>query len=280
MCFGTVHMIMESHDSPEFGAKVNAADLIVPDGMPLVWMQRLRGRKNASRVRANDLMILLCDFAEKHGLRVGFYGGKQEVIDAIVDRAGFRALAIDTEPAALLRSYAKQFRRDNDKSQRAMFVRLGTSHTTVVIAQDTEVFFVKYLDVGGDQMDEAVSRHLNIPLEQASTLRRNNGDRRAEQQDSELARSVSEATRPVLERLAGELSLCIRYHSVTFRGQPLSRVVFGGNEAVPGWIDALGMRVDAKCELGDPLRSFEPLPSLSRRSQWDVVTGLALKPLL
>ena len=67
--------------------KVNGADLIVTDGMPLVWMQKLQGKKGASRVRANDLMIMLCAYAEKNNLSVGFYGGRQEVIDEILERA-------------------------------------------------------------------------------------------------------------------------------------------------------------------------------------------------
>lgn len=87
VCFSTVHMIMESYDNEEFAAKVNAADLIIPDGMPLVWMQKLQGEKQANRVRANDLMIKLCAYAEKNDLTVGFYGGKQSVIDAILKRA-------------------------------------------------------------------------------------------------------------------------------------------------------------------------------------------------
>jgi N-acetylglucosaminyldiphosphoundecaprenol N-acetyl-beta-D-mannosaminyltransferase len=87
VCFSTVHMTMEAHDDPEFARKVNAADLIVTDGMPIVWMQKLQGKKDASRVRANDVMILLCSYAEKNNLSVGFYGGKQEVIDEIVERA-------------------------------------------------------------------------------------------------------------------------------------------------------------------------------------------------
>lgn len=87
VCFSTVHMIMESHDNPEYAAKVNAADLIIPDGMPLVWMQKFYGEKGATRVRANDLMIQLCVYAEKNNLSVGFYGGKQSVIDAILERA-------------------------------------------------------------------------------------------------------------------------------------------------------------------------------------------------
>jgi N-acetylglucosaminyldiphosphoundecaprenol N-acetyl-beta-D-mannosaminyltransferase len=80
-------MVMEAHDSPDFAARVNGADLIVPDGMPIVWMQKLEGRQNAARVRANDLMILLCRYAESAGLKIGFYGGTQAVIDAILERA-------------------------------------------------------------------------------------------------------------------------------------------------------------------------------------------------
>ena len=86
-CFSTVHMVMESHDNPEYGAKVNAADIVIPDGMPLVWMQKMLGQKDAARVRANDLMIMLCRYASENGLNVGFYGGKQEVINAIIVRA-------------------------------------------------------------------------------------------------------------------------------------------------------------------------------------------------
>src|SRR5688500_13528704 len=56
VCFSTVHMVMESFDDKEFAGKVNGADLIVTDGMPLVWMQKLQGKRAANRVRANDLM--------------------------------------------------------------------------------------------------------------------------------------------------------------------------------------------------------------------------------
>jgi N-acetylglucosaminyldiphosphoundecaprenol N-acetyl-beta-D-mannosaminyltransferase len=90
VCFSTVHMVMESHDLPDFGEKVNGADMVVPDGMPLVWMQKLQGGRNPGRVRANDLMIKLCGYAEKNGLTVVFYGGMQEVIDGILKRKKIR----------------------------------------------------------------------------------------------------------------------------------------------------------------------------------------------
>jgi len=86
VCFSTVHMVMEGHDDPSFADIVNAADMIVPDGMPLVWMQKRQGHPEANRVRANDLMTELCKYAETNGRSVGFYGAAPEVIDAIKSR--------------------------------------------------------------------------------------------------------------------------------------------------------------------------------------------------
>lgn len=105
VCVATVHMVMEAYDNPEFAAKVNAADLVVPDGMPLVWMQKLQGAKEASRVRGNDLTINVCRHAAENGLKVGFYGGRQEVLDGISARA-----AHDFPGLQIAYAYAPPFR--------------------------------------------------------------------------------------------------------------------------------------------------------------------------
>ncbi len=196
---------------------------------------------------------------------------------AIVEAAGLRAAAVDVEPAAVVRCYSRQFRRDEDQQQRAMFAHIGGSDAVVVIAKGADPLFIKYIDVGGQQMDEALAQHLAMGLPEATALRRHNGDRRVDQQDPEVARSVAEAVRPVVERLANELSLCARYHSVTFRGQPLSRVVLSGGEATPALVEAIGTRLNLKCELGDPLRTYEIAVQAGRDGQWDVAAGLALR---
>lgn len=196
---------------------------------------------------------------------------------AIAEAAGLRPVAIDAEPLALLRAYAAQYRRDADQAQRAMYIHVGYCGTAVVIAQGTDALFVKYLDLGGRHFDEAVSRHLRMSLAEAWALRRHNGDRRADQQDAEVARSVGESLRGPLDRLVSEISLCVRYHSVTFRGQPLARCVLGGGEASTQVLERLASRMELKCELGDPLRAFPPVTVSGRRPQWDVALGLALR---
>ncbi len=198
-------------------------------------------------------------------------------IVGLAGQVGLRAVAIDVEPSAILRCYARQFRRDEDRQQRRMFVNVGASATGVVIAQGAHAVFMKYIDVGGRHLDEAVAGHLKMSRAEAAALRRHNGDRRADQRDPEITRSIAESIRPVLDRLSHELSMCLRYHSVTFRGQPLERVVLGGGEANPSLVDWLAGRLEVSCELGDPLRSFETPPPMRRTGQWDVAAGLALR---
>jgi type IV pilus assembly protein PilM len=191
--------------------------------------------------------------------------------------AGLQPIAVDAEPTALLRGYVKQFRRDEDRLTRMLYVHLGSAQSVAVIAEGANILFIKYIDVGGKHMDEAVSHTLSMAPAEASALRRHNGDRRADQQDPEIARTISEAVRPVIDNLANELSLCVRYHSVTFRGQPLTRMVLGGGEATTVLGEAIGARLDLKCELGDPLRSYDVKLPGGRSGQWDIAAGLALK---
>ena len=196
---------------------------------------------------------------------------------ATVERAGLRPVAVDVEPAALLRSNGLQFRRDQDRDQRSMLVQIGHSATAVVIAQGDEVLFIKYIELGGQHLDEAVAQQLHMQTADASALRRHNGDRRSDRQDPEIARGVSEAIRPSIERLCNELSMCVRYHSVTFRGRPLSRMVLSGGEANQQLSESLGKRVGLKAVLSDPLRGYPTRANSGRQGMWDVAIGLALR---
>jgi len=195
----------------------------------------------------------------------------------VAEEAGLRPVSIDVEPSAILRCYGRQFRRDIDQQSRVMFINMGASNTMALIARGSNAMFVKYLEIGGRHFDEAVARHLKMPLHDAAALRRHNNDRDPKDRDPEIARGVEESVRPMLDKLTHELSLCLRYHSVTFRGQPLTRVVLGGGEANDAMAQWLAARLDVPCELGDPLRPFEKTSALGRNGQWDVAAGLALR---
>ncbi len=74
-CVATVHMVMEAWDDPGFRRIVNAAELVTPDGMPLVWALRALGIGGARRVYGPELTPRLCARAAMLGTPVGFLGG-------------------------------------------------------------------------------------------------------------------------------------------------------------------------------------------------------------
>jgi type IV pilus assembly protein PilM len=196
----------------------------------------------------------------------------------VAERAGLQPMAVNPEPLAILRSYSRQLRRDEDQKRRIMYVNVGASNTLVVIACGMEAVFIKYLDIGGRLLDSAVSKHVKLSLIDAASLRSRNGDGRAGS-DPEVAKSITESIRPIQDRLAHELSLCMRYYSVTFRSETLQQCLIGGGEANDALVEWLGARLDLPCELGDPLRRLEQSMPRERISQWDVAVGLAMREI-
>jgi type IV pilus assembly protein PilM len=194
-----------------------------------------------------------------------------------ITQAAIRPVAIDIEPLALSRSYALQFQRDEDRDQRVMFVHIGYSNTVVAVTCGSQVLFVKYVDNGGRHLDEAVAARLQMTAWEASALRRFNGDRRRDAQDPEVTADITRAIRPVTDRLLQEVALCWRYHSVTFRGQSVDRVILGGGDANLALLEALQGQLNVPCALSEALRRYPVSAQMHPLSQWDVAAGLAMR---
>jgi N-acetylglucosaminyldiphosphoundecaprenol N-acetyl-beta-D-mannosaminyltransferase len=86
VCIANVHVLMEAYDSPEFRNVLNHADLITPDGVPLVWMMRLKGQRAQQRVYGPALMLRVLEAAAQEKIPVGFYGGTPEVLRSLIKR--------------------------------------------------------------------------------------------------------------------------------------------------------------------------------------------------
>jgi N-acetylglucosaminyldiphosphoundecaprenol N-acetyl-beta-D-mannosaminyltransferase len=84
VCVAAVNNVMQAHEDDRFRQVMNDADLVTPDGMPLVWGLRKLGVKDATRVYGPDLTPVVLTMAERDGLSVGFYGGAPEVLESLL----------------------------------------------------------------------------------------------------------------------------------------------------------------------------------------------------
>lgn len=69
---------------------VLAGDVILADGMPLVWLSRARGIPIPGRVTGIDLMYRLFELADQHAMRVYLLGAKAETLERVVSVARAR----------------------------------------------------------------------------------------------------------------------------------------------------------------------------------------------
>jgi len=96
-----MHGLSEAKQDPQFRTILNAAGLVVPDGMPLVWMARLHGIGIRRRVYGPELLDTFC--AETRGeYRHFFYGAgpgvAQKLAHKLENRFGIVVAGTYTPP--------------------------------------------------------------------------------------------------------------------------------------------------------------------------------------
>ncbi|MBW4423048.1 MAG: WecB/TagA/CpsF family glycosyltransferase [Nostoc desertorum CM1-VF14] len=79
VCVANVHMLVEAYLCSEFSLVLKNADLVAPDGMPLIWMMKLMGVHRQDRVAGMDIILSLSQLAPQRNVNV-FFLGSQEVI--------------------------------------------------------------------------------------------------------------------------------------------------------------------------------------------------------
>lgn len=103
VCVTGVHGVMEAHRDAALMQILNDAMLTVPDGMPMVWMGRMQGHRDMSRVYGPTLLLDVCERSVKTGETHFFYGGGPGVAGALAERLsarfpGLRVVGIYTPP--------------------------------------------------------------------------------------------------------------------------------------------------------------------------------------
>jgi N-acetylglucosaminyldiphosphoundecaprenol N-acetyl-beta-D-mannosaminyltransferase len=133
---------MEARESERYRAALDAADLVTPDGMPLVWMLRGLGAAPASRVYGPDLTLAVLSAAQAEGLAVGFYGSTELVLTRLVEKMRWRfpRLNVTFEQSPPFRAISAEeddamVRGIRDSGARILFVGLGGAKQDLWMAE-------------------------------------------------------------------------------------------------------------------------------------------------
>jgi N-acetylglucosaminyldiphosphoundecaprenol N-acetyl-beta-D-mannosaminyltransferase len=146
VCMSNVHMCMETFDSEEFRDLVCSADLVVPDGRPVFWAQRLLGEGAAQQVRGQDVMSTLCEKSAEQGLSIGLYGGSSDqVLETVKEK-----LKINFPGINIAYTYSPPFRRLTETEDQQV--------TSDINAAGVDILFV---GIGCPRQERWMAEHLS-----------------------------------------------------------------------------------------------------------------------
>ena len=96
VCAAPVSLCMESFWDTELRNICRDADLVVPDGKPIVWAVHRLGHTAQKQVAGPDLMLALCQKAAQQNIPIGLYGGTAQSLKDLQEnlRKQFPSLAI------------------------------------------------------------------------------------------------------------------------------------------------------------------------------------------
>lgn len=223
----------------------------------------------------------------------------------LLEQTGLNPVSIDTIPCALFRSFERSLRRQEDRERTVIFVDVGNQFTTVVFGRGGEISFVKQIPVGGEKFNEEIAAKLGVDINEAEVLREalqmeksfstsnhNLSEQPVDGKDQKLEattrQAIVDAVSEVAEELTREISLCLRYYTVTFRGKRVGQAFFTGGGAYEYiLLDVLKRQLAVEIEVAQPLKGFDMSRERGnvdfdsdRRGllcEWAVAVGLSLK---
>lgn len=133
ICVTNVRSVVVAQRNPYLKKITNQSDLSVCDGMPLVWMGRLKGFKLKERVYGLTLMNEVLRIAEGRGYTNYFYGSTDSVLEKMLYniKAKYPKLKISgvySPPFRLLTEEEKKQVIENINNSRADIVWVGLGY--------------------------------------------------------------------------------------------------------------------------------------------------------
>lgn len=151
VCVAPVATLVDAKHDASYASVINAAGMVTPDGMPVVWLARLKGAREIERTYGPDLMRALCG-VKGQGLRHFLYGATASTLEHLQQRLK------EANPSVLIAgAYAPAFKEKAEIESAEVLAMINNAKADIL-----------WVALGSPKQDFWMA--LNRPLLNASVL--------------------------------------------------------------------------------------------------------------
>jgi type IV pilus assembly protein PilM len=183
-------------------------------------------------------------------IMVAMKGEAAETFISDIEKAKVKVGVVDSIPLALYNCY-----RHNEYSSKedcTAIVELGAASTNILIELNGELRYCRNVNIGGNDITEAIAKEFNIAFQQAERIKIQRGIIFPESQESDANEDLVRVSRTivgVLDQLLGEIKLTVGYFRSLTGATAISRAVLAGGSSMlknvrPLLADRLGVQVE------------------------------------
>lgn len=121
------HAVMDARRDPALRRIFNASGMTTPDGMAIVWLLRLHGCKQVSRVYGPDLMLETCRVGVERGYRHFLYGGSAGVAEGLATKLEMRFPGLE-----MVGTHAPPFQDLTEAAEREVVAQINSAAPDIV----------------------------------------------------------------------------------------------------------------------------------------------------
>jgi type IV pilus assembly protein PilM len=257
--------------------------------MDLPWMEQSELRRSLAFHVADFLPIAveqsvldffpLEEITDEHGqrmLRGLLVAAQRDTVLANVrcaEQAGLRVSSVDLTSFAVLRSMGRQ--TDLTVGTEAL-IDVGARVTNIVVHSAGVPRFVRIMLMGGQDVTDAVSEQLGVPLQQAEGMKQHFARYSSGDELAMVSRTVATTAQDFVDEIRGSLD----YYGAANPGAPVERIVMsGGGSRLEGLIDRLATSTRLPVISGDPLWPLRIGRTGLDQDQLDFIKPLAAVPV-
>lgn len=189
----------------------------------------------------------------------------------IVERAGLKSYAVETELISLVRSLAPPNRT-------VMIVDFGARSTDMAISRKGQLTFSRSVTAAGEAFTRAVARGLGVNEQQAEEYKKAYGF-----SSNQLEGKIKSSLEPVIRMIADEVKKAIHFYKSGEEGStPDSIILAGGTAGMPEMGTAIAEMLGIEVVVGNPFTKIVVNPQAakslaSHAPLYSVSVGLAMR---